>query len=643
MLRLFFILLLIVNTAYGQNPDNFVKAIEAEDWAKARKIDPNSSNLVTWLELTKDSNPDFYKLQKFIIEHPHWPQIDSLKRKIEQNSFKNAKNTDILAWFGSYKPQTILGKKKYLSLIEDPKLQAKYVKEIWQEANFSKDEQKKFLEKYGHYLKESNYIDRINYLLFNKQIEQAKNILPYISQSSRVLYQARIEIQNGNLATIGKYKSSAKHIGILYDIASYYNKLDSEDDMVEVMKLASKINSSYHNYFWSMKAKTIRTLIQQKEYQTAYLFASMHGNLPNADYSEAEWLAGWISLRFLNQPKLAVTHFYNMYNKVKRPMSVSRASYWLARSYEDAEDDISAKHWYEEASKYFTSFYGQLAICKINNCQVNIPKDPEITAEDKKHFKSNQLVNAALLLHKSKKYAHLVQTFLLQAVDNSKRIGEISLITKLGFDLNRYHLSVEAAKHASYKDTLILRSSYPILDSVYKEHELDPALVMALIRQESVFNHKAVSCAGATGLMQLMPHVAKETAARLNILFKKEKLSDPHFNTKLGTTHLDKLVTCYNPSYILSIAAYNAGDKPVQKWLEGNGDPRLMDEIEDIVDWVERISFYETRNYVQRVLEGKSIYHLLMTKTSTLPIVTDLKEGNGELCVVSVDNSKVVN
>ncbi len=637
MLRLFFILLLIVNTAYGQ--DNFVQAIEAEDWNKSRRVDPNFSTLVTWLELTKDSDPDFYKLQKFIIEHPNWPQIDSLKKKLEQNSFKNTKNSDILSWFKKYPPKTVLGKKKYLSLIEDPKLQAKYAKEIWQEANFSKDEQKKFLVKYGHYLKENNHIDRINYLLFNKQIEQAKNILPYISESSRSLYHARIEIQNGNLATIGKYKSSAKHIGILHDIASYYNKLDNEEDMVEVIKLASKINSSYHNYFWSMKAKTIRTLIQQKDYQTAYLFVSMHGNLPNSDYSEAEWLAGWIALRFLDQPKLAVNHFYNMYNKVKRPMSVSRASYWLARSYEEVGDDTSAKHWYNVASKNFTSFYGQLAICKINNCQVNIPKDPEITAEDKKHFKNNQLVNAALVLHKSKKYKHLVQAFLLQAVDNSKRIGEVSLITKLGFDLNHHHLSVEAAKHASYKDNLIIRSSYPILDSVYKEHELDPALVMALIRQESVFNHKAVSCAGATGLMQLMPHVAKETASKLNLQFKKDKLSDPHFNTKLGTAHLDKLVTCYNPSYILSIAAYNAGDKAVQKWLVGNGDPRLMDEVEDIIDWVERISFYETRNYVQRVLEGKSIYHLLMTKTNILPIMTDLKEGNGQLCVVSAKKS----
>ena len=637
MIRLFLLLLcFLANLALATDHSNFVKAIENKDWNKAKAANSELSTLVTWLELTSEPKPSFYKLKNFLNQYPHWPRAEELKRKIEENNFKDCKNSDVLQWFNAHPPKTIPGKKKYLSLLSDGELKTKYIKEVWKEAAFTKEEQDNFLKSYGAAVSEHDYKIRLDYLLFNKKIDQANRLLDRAQKDLIPLYKARIAIQQGDLKALQQYKNSSNNIGILYDIASVYNKNKDEDNLVKILKISSKINSSYQHYFWSMKAKMIRTLIQEQDYKTAYLFASSHGDLGKAEYSEAEWLAGWISLRFLNKPEQALIHFTNMYHKVKRPMSVSRAGYWLARSYEALKDDINSKIWYENAAKYYTSFYGQLAVCKTNNCEVNIPNDPEIKDTDIKNFNNNNLVKSARILHKTKRYSHLVQEFLLHAVDNSKQLGEIALITRLGFDMNHHHLSVEAAKHATYKDVYIIHSNYPILKSVYKEHELDPALVMALIRQESVFNHKAVSCAGAMGLMQMMPHVAKETAQNLKVAYKKDKLSDPHYNTHLGTTHLDKLVTCYEPSYILSIAAYNAGDKAVQKWLDKNGDPRMMNDVEDIVDWIERISFYETRNYVQRVLEGKSIYHLLMTKTTKLPLLSDLTEGSGKNCTEAI-------
>lgn len=648
MIRLFLVLICFwANSAISADSSNLIKLIENEDWKNAKKAAPQYSSLLSWLEFNNETNPNFYDLKKFIEQHPNWPQISNLKRKIEESNFKDCKNSDLKAWFEKHPPKTISGKKKYLSLIEDEKLKAKYVSEVWIEANFTKADEEEFIKKYNKFLTKETYISRVNNFLFNNKTEQASRALSYIPKDMASTYKTRIEIQKGDLAnprtskmlgmTHNSTLPSTTDVGILYDIATMYNKIDDEDNLLKILKTSAKIKSPYQHYFWNMKVKLIRDLIKDKDYKTAYLFASSHGDLGKSEYSEAEWLSGWISLRYLNDPKLAITHFTNMYNKVKRPMSVSRASYWLARSYELIGDDINSKLWYKEAGKYFTSFYGQLAICKTDDCQVNIPKDPLITELDRKQFDKNIIVNSAMILYKTKKYKHLVQPFLLQAIDNSENLAEISLITKLGMDLNHQHLSVEAAKHASYKDVLIIHSNYPILKSVYKDHSLDPALVMALIRQESVFNHKAVSSAGAMGLMQLMPHVAKETSKHLNLQYRKEKLSDPHFNTHLGTSHLDKLVTCYNPSYILSIAAYNAGDKPVLKWIEKNGDPREMDNIEDIVDWIERISFYETRNYVQRVLESKSIYHLLMTKQTKLPILSDLTTGSGESCAVTLE------
>lgn len=621
------LILIIPNIVSARSYDIFIQNIDDKNWEIAKvqsnKLkDPQLKVLVQWLELLNEKNPNFYNLSAFIKAHPSWPNINILRQKIEESDFKNCKEQDILAWFKAYPPQSNIGKKKYISLLGNGEVKTKYIKEIWHEGDFSSLEQNKFLAQYGNVLDAKDHKIRIDYLLFNDKADQAFRQLPNISSQLKNLYLTKIQMQQRK-----SYKVEHdyyKDLGFLYNMASIYETKDNEEGVIKTLAAASLIKNKNQQYLWKMKVKFIRPLIQKGSYYTAYLFASTHGNVSAKEYSEAEWLAGWIALQFLNKPQLAVTHFTNMYNKVKLPISLSRGSYWLARSYEKLGKNQDAQIWYETAAKHYTTFYGQIATCKTNNCEVNLNQDPIITAEDKKHFNNNSFVKIALILHQSK-YKYYVQKFIYKAIDNSKALGEVALITRLGFELNHDHLSVEAAKHASYQDIHIIHSNYPILKDIYKNHELDQALIMSLIRQESVCNHKAVSSAGALGLMQLMPHVAKATAATIPVSYKKDKLtSDPHFNTMLGVHHLKLLLNKYDNYYPLSIAAYNAGDKPAKKWIEDNGDPRSMKNIEEVVDWIEKISFYETRNYVQRVLEGKSIYHLLMTKEKTLPIIKDL-------------------
>lgn len=623
-----FLNFIIVNCANALHTTNFIQDINKQAWdqanIEAKKLkSPNLTTLVTWLKLINDKNPDFYQLKAFIDSNPNWPDIKVLKQKIEENDFKNTKNNDVLNWFKNNPPETFIGKKRYLSLLDDGDLRKNYIQEIWQKANFTKEEQSKFLQEYSSEITKADHLKRIAYLIYNNKLDQAERILSLIPQNNRELYETSIAIQRGKTVKINQ--AYAKDIIILYSLSSYYNNEKDDEQLTKTLTYASNIKDENQLYFWKFKSKLIRNLIQEKHYYTAYLFASTHGNIDCKDYSEAEWLSGWIALQYLDKPKLAVTHFTNMLEKVKKPISISRANYWLARSYAKLNDSKNTQYWYALASKHYTTFYGQLAACKINECIVDVGDDPEITKEDYKYFKNNPLVDIALILHGSD-YSKYVQKFIYKAIDDSKTLGEVALITRLGFELNHDHISVEAAKHASYNDMHVIHSNYPVLDSIYKEHELDPALIMALIRQESLFNKRAVSSAGALGLMQLMPHVAKETAKKINISYKKDKLTDDcHFNTMLGIHHLDKLLASYDNSYILTIAAYNAGDKPALQWIEKNGDPRNMTNIEKIVDWIESITYYETRNYVQRVLEGKSVYHLLINNEKKLPILDDLK------------------
>ena len=139
-----------------------------------------------------------------------------------------------------------------------------------------------------------------------------------------------------------------------------------------------------------------------------------------------------------------------------------------------------------------------------------------------------------------------------------------------------------------------------------------PELVLAVIRQESEFDHKADSSAGAKGMMQLMTYTARLVAKQANLSYSKKRLKkDPNYNIKLGSYYLAQLLEEYEGSYPFALAAYNAGPKRVKYWKKINGDPQKGKT--NYIDWIELIKFKETRNYVQRVLENVNVYRYILS------------------------------
>ena len=140
----------------------------------------------------------------------------------------------------------------------------------------------------------------------------------------------------------------------------------------------------------------------------------------------------------------------------------------------------------------------------------------------------------------------------------------------------------------------------------------DPLFVLALMRQESMFDHEAQSPVGALGLMQLMPGTAKTLAKRAGVSYSAGKLTNADYNIRLGSEYLEELLDRYDGSYPLAIAAYNAGPARVDDWLDTFGDPRHSKA--DFIDWIEMMPIYETRNYVQRVLENTVVYDTINSR-----------------------------
>lgn len=197
--------------------------------------------------------------------------------------------------------------------------------------------------------------------------------------------------------------------------------------------------------------------------------------------------------------------------------------------------------------------------------------------------------------------------FLRHIAWRSKTRTEWVKAAKLARDVGRPEIAVYIARRAARDGVMLRDLGYPTL-VVEGELPLNPALLHALVRQESAFDPGARSRAGARGLMQLMPATARRLARDLAIKGHSTRrlTTDPHHNLILGSAYLDTMLTRYEGSMVMALAAYNAGPHRVKKWLKENGDPR--GSLDDAIDWIESIPFSETRNYVQRILETLPLY-----------------------------------
>ncbi len=176
---------------------------------------------------------------------------------------------------------------------------------------------------------------------------------------------------------------------------------------------------------------------------------------------------------------------------------------------------------------------------------------------------------------------------------------------KLAYDLKWYFPAIRTISQAQYWDDLDIRFPMAHRDTLVREAKvrgLHSSWVFAITRQESAFMDDARSGVGASGLMQLMPATAKETARKFSIpLASPQQVLNPDTNIQLGAAYLSQVHGQFNGNRVLASAAYNAGPGRVRQWLKGAN--HLGFDV-----WIESIPFDETRQYVQNVLSYSVIY-----------------------------------
>ena len=407
------------------------------------------------------------------------------------------------------------------------------------------------------------------------------------------------------------------------------NDLPSSSEIVSLIRTI-ETDKDYADRFWKIQSYLAREFIEKKKYCDAYKVASSHFTESAGNKSDAEYLSGWLALRFLNKSKLALCHFRNFNRIVKTPISKSRGIYWLARAHEAERNKEKAERLYNlAASKYPYTFYGQMALMEMGKSKMHLPNDVDLRQYQdsaRVYAKKNDITRAVQIVSKYGSNA-LSQTYIKSGIIQALTTSDILHVAYYVYQSKNVHHMAWMAKSALQKHVLIKNHAYP---TPYKVGKLpiEKPLMYSIIRQESVFDQHAISSAEACGLMQLIKATACDTAKRVATHCRISKLTaDPHYNITLGSSYLQQMIEEYNGSYILAIAAYNGGPHNVDKWLKIYGDQRTMKTPRDVLDWIELIPFYETRNYVQRVLENLQIYRSIIDKDSKFDLANDLLKG----------------
>ena len=609
-----------------------IKAFEKGKWIAALKLAKKAKNksiynFVQWRYLlTSGNQASFYDYKSFINRNENYPRINRIKYLAEHKlSTEKISPKKIINWFEVNKPlsgygKLILGE----SLIKtgDVEIGTNLIKDGWITADLNRSNMKFFRKKYKKYLDANDYIKRADYLAWENKYWDLKRMLRYLPKDYQLLYTARQILMSKSYGVDqaiknvpNKFKNDA---GLNYDRLKWRRKRGRVDDSLDIL-LKIKNNKNYlvrPDKWWKERAIITRALIYKKKYELAYKVSSKHALESGPEFAEAEWISGWIALSFLNDPILAIDHFNSFYQNVSYPISLSRGAYWLGKAHEKIGDKDQSYTWYNEATKYLTTYYGQLAHLKIKpNQNFELEEQMKVNEKYKKYFYKKELVKIVYLLDELNKDKYTKHILRYLANDNIGSGSEV-LAAELSTNISRYDFAIQLSKLASYQKRFHNNFNYPIIGTpkyINGRKIPEPAFILSVIRQESEFDMSANSHAGAKGLMQLMPYTAKLVSKQAKLPYSKSRLTkDPEYNINLGSHYIAGLILEYDGAYPFAVAAYNAGPKRVKYWKKINKNPQ-KNQV-DFVDWVELIKFKETRNYVQRVLENYNVYRYILEK-----------------------------
>ena len=614
---------------HGFAPDFALKAaIDAAAegrYAEARSLvsahdDPLVPKLMDWLVAREPgSGLSAAEIIDVLQSHTGWPEPEKLQLRAEQAFHAlGPEGEPVLTFYGQAEPLTVGGRLALAGALRRdgrPGDAETIVRDIWRHWRLSQSQAGAVLTRFGSMLTRDDHLFRFRRLALSRRLSDAVAQAQLLGPGYEDLARATVAVlrRSSDAPALLRRVAPRFFTEPLY-IFGRVRQLRRGGEPIEAARLLLQMRpdaalEGNGDVWWDERRDLSRVLLDAGTPDLAYRVAADARPEGEGEQVEAAFHAGWYALRFLGDPAVATVHFREVHRLATLPRTQSRASYWLGRSHEAWGRPAAARLDYVEAARFGGTFYGQLARQKLGLHTTGLERMPRPSALDRIRFAEREMVRAIRLLAAAG-HADLSFPFFPMLGETVDTPGEMALLMSLSRRIELTHAGIRAAAIAEKRGLEVASLPAPFIGvpaALEPPDSVDRALVYAVVRQESAFNFRAVSHAGARGLMQLMPATARATARNISLPFSLPRLtSDPLYNATIGAHHLGELLAGLKSSYVLTFVGYNAGPGRALQWIRSYGDPR--DGTADPVDWIERIPFDETRDYVQKVMENLQLY-----------------------------------
>ncbi|MCA3367590.1 MAG: transglycosylase SLT domain-containing protein [Roseomonas sp.] len=636
---------------------------EADSYAAA--ADPLVSKIVLWMRLTHRTAPaSAAELVSFLRDNPDWPMADTMANRAEAAFGGPTDDALVLAHFNAFPARTLVGALRHaealtrarrsqpqapgsldivrrgpdharvgtaqpdgegINDLEGEAAAQRVLRRAWVDAPSDAAAEASIMTQFGWLLTADDHRQRFDRLFFARDMEGAQRALERMSGVPRGSGQIRMAL--AGQPEDRQVGLRPLDLGWAYERARLMRRRDLDGDAVASWIVAEAFQGDLHpeiaRAIWAERQILARKLLRLNNPKDAHRIAASHGQpMGSEGRQEAEFLAGFIALRFLNDPILAQRHFVAMALGTRSVITRARALYWEGRALAARGAHATARERYAAAAQLPTAFYGQLAALTMGERQealdqrIRALQTPAIDQMRAQQFAQRELSRVVTTLAELGD-TRRARAFLLRLQALSSDSDDRLLTVRLANHIGRPDHAVWVARRSAIEGDVLLPEGWPTPFRVAVTSP-EPAFIFSVTRQESNFDTEAISSANARGLMQLLPSTAQTVARRLGMNFRLDMLTaDPQANIKLGAAYLDEMLGRFEGSLVMAAAAYNAGPRRVDEWLVTYGNPLRGER--DLLDWMEMIPFGETRNYVQRVVEGAVIYRARQNPPASAP------------------------
>jgi len=611
--------------------------------ATAKSItDPVARKLAEWVFLRSDNTkPPFQRYFNFISANPAWPHVPMFRRRAE-NALWNDKLPDsaVLSFYSTNKSTTAKGRivSARALLAQGKREEAEaLVRYAWREDELSADVERQVLEMFGTMLTPADHRYRMAQRFYLNDTTSGMRAAQRLGASDQAIakaWEAVLKKAGNAKALLDAVPATARNdAGYLFARAMWLRKNDQPAEAGALMLSAPNDPALLVDLdqWWIERRLLIRKLIDENEIKTAYRLARDFPEPPKGNYRvDKHFMAGWIALRFMNDPAAAASHFAKINEGTNNPHALGRGGYWQGRAAEAMGKREEARKFYEAAAQHSAVYYGQLARARLGLPELGLREPPQIAPDDRGPLNNLEVVRAVEILYALDE-RDLIAPIFAELGESANDLAGMAVLAETAHRYKDGRAMLLLGKAAHSRGLPMDFYAFPTVGLPDYEPLAPPvesAVTYSIARQESHFNQKVVSPANAMGLMQVTPAAGIDTAKKFKFTFSKEKLlSDPVYNVQVGAGELANLINGYRGSYILTFAGYNAGRGRVRQWIAAHGDPR--DANVDPVDWVEKIPIAETRNYVQRIMENLQVYRVKFGGGARLQVEADLRRDLG--------------